>query len=55
MSAPPIKEKALEAEEAQVHRIRITLTSRKVQALERGMSFLVFFVSIIIIVIFSLC
>eukprot|EP01041_Mallomonas_annulata_P005037 gene5037-10089_t len=35
MAAPPIKEKELEVEEAQVHRIRITLTSRKVSALER--------------------
>mmetsp|Transcript_29715 Transcript_29715/g.30124 ORF Transcript_29715/g.30124 Transcript_29715/m.30124 type:complete len:121 (+) Transcript_29715:161-523(+) len=35
MAAPPIKEKALEVEEAQVHRIRITLTSRKVGVLER--------------------
>ena len=36
MSAPPIKpSKAEAAEEVQIHRIRITLTSRKVEALEK--------------------
>mmetsp|Transcript_22348 Transcript_22348/g.37385 ORF Transcript_22348/g.37385 Transcript_22348/m.37385 type:complete len:121 (-) Transcript_22348:128-490(-) len=36
MSAPPIKPtKAPEAEETPIHRIRITLTSRKVDALEK--------------------
>ena len=37
MSAPPIKPKAVEAgiEEAPIRRIRITLTSRKLEALER--------------------
>eukprot|EP01038_Epipyxis_sp_PR26KG_P010913 gene10913-14651_t len=35
MSAPPIKPQAVESEEAPIHRIRITLTSRKVEALEK--------------------
>jgi ribosomal protein S10 len=37
MSAPPIKPKTVDAgiEEAPIRRIRITLTSRKLEALER--------------------
>lgn len=34
-NVPPIKPKAAEVEEAPIHRIRITLTSRKVDALEK--------------------
>jgi hypothetical protein len=36
MSSLPIKTKAADASEAPIHRIRITLTSRKVEALEKG-------------------
>ena len=36
MAAPPIKEKQLETADEPIHRIRITLTSRKVEALEKG-------------------
>ena len=35
MSSIPIKPKTTEVEDVPVHRIRITLTSRKVEALER--------------------
>ena len=36
MAAPPIKEKQLDVAEDPIHKIRITLTSRKVEALEKG-------------------
>ena len=38
MAMPPQKPKAFEAEETKLHRIRITLTSRNVRNLEKGLS-----------------
>eukprot|EP00602_Paraphysomonas_sp_CaronLab_P003940 CAMPEP_0185017748 /NCGR_PEP_ID=MMETSP1103-20130426/658_1 /TAXON_ID=36769 /ORGANISM="Paraphysomonas bandaiensis, Strain Caron Lab Isolate" /LENGTH=122 /DNA_ID=CAMNT_0027547315 /DNA_START=32 /DNA_END=400 /DNA_ORIENTATION=+ len=35
MAAPPMKQKAADVGEVAIHRIRITLTSRKVEAVER--------------------
>lgn len=36
MSAAPVKPKTVEGTETQIHRIRMTLSSRNVAALERG-------------------